>query len=143
MKRHLLILIVLFISGISYSQTATSDCFKRLEEAFAKRGSMSIADAIHTNVIICFFEDGNSRCISGKVRVENGTITSIFLQNEDNSYELMDKKFYNVKKTAPIIINGITELITTIDGEKLKIVFFEKLKPKKQNYKEINLPDDL
>ena len=74
---------------------------------------------------------------------ENSTITSIFLQFEDNTYELMDKKFYNAKKLPPSITNGISELILTADGEKFKVVFIDKLKPKKQTYKEINLPDDL
>ena len=144
MKKHLLILSVLLISTSIFSQnSATTDCFKKLEDAFAKRGSLVVADAIHTNVIISFFEEGGSRCVGGKVRVENGTITSIFLQFEDGTYELMDKKFYNSKKLAPIVTNGISEMITTVDGEKLRIVFIDKLKPKKQTYKEINLPDDL
>lgn len=145
MKKHLLILSVLLISTSIFSQNsaATTDCFKKLEEAFAKRGSLSVADAIHTNVIISFFEEGGSRCVGGKVRVENGTVTSIFLQFEDGTYELMDKKFYNAKKMAPVITNGISEMITTVDGEKLRVVFIDKLKPKKQTYKEINLPDDL
>jgi hypothetical protein len=34
-------------------------------------------------------------------------------------------------------------MIYTADGEKFRIVFIEKLKPKKQVYKEINLPEDL
>jgi hypothetical protein len=143
MKKHLLILSVLLLAAAGFSQGNPNDCFKRLEQAFATRGSLAIADAIHSNVIISFFENGETRCISGKVRVENGVITSIFFQNEDNTYELMDKKFANVKKLAPTITNGISEMIITVDGEKLRVVFYEKLKPKKQNYKQINLPDDL
>lgn len=144
MKKHLLILSVLLISTSIFSQnSATTDCFKKLEDAFAKRGSFVVADAIHSNVIISFFEEEGSRCVGGKVRVENGTITSIFLQFEDGTYELMDKKFYSSKKLAPIVTNGISEMIMTVDGEKLRVVFIDKLKPKKQTYKEINLPDDL
>lgn len=143
MKKHLLFFALILISGFSLAQTTPGDCYKKLEDAFAKRGSLVVADAIHANVIICFFEEGGSRCVGGKVRVENGTITSIFLQFEDNTYELMDKKFYNAKKLAPTITNGISELIMTVDGEKFKVVFIDKLKPKKQTYKEINLPDDL
>jgi hypothetical protein len=143
MKKHLFFFALIFISGISLAQTAPVDCYKKLEDAFLKRGSLVVADAIHPNVIICFFEEGGSRCVGGKVRVENSTITSIFLQFEDNTYELMDKKFYNAKKLQPSISNGISELILTADGEKFKVVFIDKLKPKKQTYKEINLPDDL
>ena len=140
MKKHFLLLSVVFLSLSTFSQ---NDCFKKLEEAFTKRGANTVADAIHSNVIISFFEETGTRCVGGKVRVENGTITSVFLQFNDNSYELMEKKFYNAKKTPPTITNGISEMIYTSEGEKFRVVFIEKLKPKKQVYKEINLPEDL
>ena len=143
MKKQLLFFALIFSSGLTVAQASTEDCYKKLEDAFLKRGSLVVADAIHPNVIICFFEEGGSRCVGGKVRVDNSTITSIFLQFEDNTYELMDKKFSNAKKQPPSITNGISELISTADGEKFKVVFIDKLKPKKPTYKEINLPDDL
>lgn len=119
------------------------DCFKKLEDAFAKRGSYTIADDMHRNVIISFFDSEGSSCVSGKARVENGVIISIFLQYKDDTYELMDKKFYNAKKTPPTITNGISEMIFTPDGEKFRVVFIEKLKPKAKSYKNADLPDDL
>lgn len=142
MKKQLLILFTLVLSTISFAQ---EDCFTRLENAFKERGSLSISDDIHSNVIICFFEEDGTRCVGGKVRVENGTITSVFLQFEDNTYEMMNKKFYSsAKRLPPTISNGISELIQTSDGQdKFKVVFISKLKPKKKAYKEINLPDDL
>lgn len=141
MKKNLLILAVILFGFNSFSQ---SDCFKKLEDAFAKRGSLTVADAIHDNVIISFFnQDGTVNCVSGKVRVENGTIVSIFLQYADNTYELYEKKFYNVKKQAPTINNGITEMIMTPEGERFRIVFISKLKPKQKELKEVALPDDL
>ena len=140
MKRSLLFGLVMFSSIALYSQ----DCFKRLEDAFTKRGAYSVADDMHRNVIISFIEeDGTANCVAGKVRVENGTIVSIFLQYKDETYELMDKKFYNAKKMAPTITNGISELIMTADGEKLRVVFIEKLKPKAKDFKGVTLPDDL
>ncbi len=141
MKKQIILLSLLFISATTFSQV---DCFKKLEEAFAKRGSLSIADAVHENVIISFFETGKeTRCISGKARVENGTIISVFLQREDNGYDLFDETPRNAKKTPPVITNGITEMAITSDGEKYRVVFYAKLKPKKAAYKSINLPDDL
>jgi hypothetical protein len=141
MKKGLLILFISFLSTSSIS--LAQDCFTRLEKAFAERGSFSIADDIHRNVIISFFEAGGTRCVSGKVRVENGTIVSIFLMFEDGTYELLDKKFYNAKKQNPAINNGISEMIMTADGEKFRVIFIDKLRPKQKAYKEISLPDDL
>jgi hypothetical protein len=119
------------------------DCFKRLEDAFTKRGSYTISDDMHRNVIISFFDSEGSSCVSGKARVENGVIVSIFLQYKDDTYELMDKKFYNAKKTPPTITNGISEMIFTPDGEKFRVVFIDKLKPKAKSYKNVEIPTDL
>lgn len=141
MKKCLLLSLMLLTYLGAFSQA--EDCFKRLEEAFAKRGSYTIADDMHRNVIISFFDAEGSNCVAGKARVENGTIVSIFLQYKDDTYELLDKKFYNAKKMAPVIVNGISEMIYTIDGEKLRIVFIDKLKPKAKSYKEVLIPTDL
>lgn len=140
MKKSLLALVTIIWSLGSFAQ---DDCFKKLEDAFTKRGSYTIADEMHRNVIISFFTPDGTECVSGKVRVENGTIVSIFLQYDDNTYELYEKKFYNAKKTAPVITNGITEMIFSADGEKFRIVFIDKLKPKQKSYKPVALPDDL
>jgi hypothetical protein len=136
---------LLFLSSVilSFSLSAQSDCYKKLEEAFVKRGAYTVADDMHRNVIISYFEKEGTSCVSGKARVENGQIVSIFIQYDDNTYELLDKKFYNDKKAPPTIDNGISQMIYTPDGEKFKIIFIEKLKPKQKTVKEVTLPDDL
>lgn len=140
MKKSLLALFFgLTLSAGVYGQ----DCFTRLQKAFDERGAYSIADDMHRNVILSFFEDGGSYCLSGKCRVENGLITSVFMQYEDDTYELMNAKFYNSKKESPTIVNGISEMIFTADGEKFKVIFIDQLKPKKKQFKEVNIPDDL
>ena len=141
MKKSLLFLTLVFSSMFSYAQEG--ECFLRLQKAFDERGSYTVADDMHRNVIISYFENGSSYCIAGKARVENGSIVSIFLQYDDNTYELMEQKFYNSKKLSPTIVNGITEMIYNEDGEKFKIVFIESLRPKKKGYKEAKLPEDI
>lgn len=140
MRFNSLLFVTFLFSSVLNAQ---NDCYKKLEEAFLKRGSYTVADDMHRNVILCYFEKTGTSCLSGKVRVENGQIVSIFIQYDDNTYELMDKKFYNEKKTLPAINNGISDMIFTADGEKLKVVFIEKLKPKQKTAKEVVLPDDL
>jgi hypothetical protein len=140
MKNILLVALTLFVGATTYAQ---DDCFKRLEEAFAKRGSYTVADDMHKNVIISFFTADGTECITGKARVENGTVVSIFLYYEDGTTYLYEKKFYNAKKLSPTITNGISEMIYTVDGEKFRIVFIDKLKPKQKTFKQANLPTDL
>ncbi|MBI3237685.1 MAG: hypothetical protein HYZ43_02385, partial [Flavobacteriia bacterium] len=52
MKKSILALVALIWSFGSFAQ---DDCFKKLEDAFTKRGSYTIADEMHRNVIISFF----------------------------------------------------------------------------------------
>ena len=140
MKKGLLILSSFLIG---YATFAQDDCYKRLEEAFAKRGAYTVADDMHRNVIISYFEKEGTSCVSGKARVENGQIVSLFILYDDNTYELIEKKFYNDKKAPPSIENGISQMIFTPDGEKFKVIFIEKLKPKQKTVKEAALPGDL
>ncbi len=141
MKKSVLVLILMFVGFAGFSQ---GECFVKLQKAFDDRGANPVADDMHRNVIISYFQEGGgSFCISGKARVENGLIVSIFLQYDDNTYELMEKKFYNSNKMGPTIINGISEMIFNADGEKFKIVFIDTLKPKKKSYKSVELPEDL
>ncbi|MES2799844.1 MAG: hypothetical protein V4638_07495 [Bacteroidota bacterium] len=141
MKKLVLVFSVFLMTTALYGQ---DECFKRLEEAFSKRGAYGVGDDMHRNVIVSFFEkDGSSSCVAGKARVENGKIVSVLIQYDDDTYEPYDKKFYNDKKQQPAIINGITEMIYSVDGEKFRIVFIEKLKPKQKTAKEVVLPEDL
>ncbi len=141
MRFLLLSTLSILLSSAAVAQT--TDCFKQLEEAFTKRGAYTVADEVHRNVIICFFNADGTECRAGKARVENGTIISIWLQFDDNTHEPYEKKFYNAKKTAPAITNGISEMIMTADNEKFKVVFVDKLKPKAKAYKQATLPTDL
>jgi hypothetical protein len=141
MKKALLLFSALMLT---VAVSAQSDCYKRLEEAFSKRGAYGVGDDMHRNVIVSFFEkDGSNSCVAGKARVENGKIVSILIQYNDETYEPYDKKFANDKKQQPAIVNGISEMIYSVDGEKLKVIFIEKLKPKQKTAKEVVLPDDL
>ena len=131
MKKTLSILLLSFSVPFLFSQS--NDCYKKMELAFETRGSYTIEDAIHNNVVISFFKPNGSYCYKGTARVENGTIVSISIFFEDNTKEELSQNF----------TNGISELIITSNKEKLKVVFIDKLKPKTKIYKEADIPEDL
>lgn len=139
------IVLLAFATVVSISSliAQNENCYEKLENAFLERGAYTVSDDIHRNVIISFFEDDEVYCVKAKVRVENGFITSIFYYYDDNTSELYDNKFFNDKKQQPTIENGISEMITNADGEKFKVIFIDKLKPKKKNLKRVEIPDDL
>ncbi len=142
MKKAVLLGILFLSTFALYGQS--EDCYKRLENAFAKRGSYAVPDDMYRNVIVSFFEGNETYCYNGKARVENGVIKNIFIQFSDDQYDLfMDKDIYNTKKQAVTITNGISDLIITPKGEKLRIIFIDKLKPKAKSYKSATIPDDL
>ena len=132
MKKSLLLL---FFSALFVSSYAQEGCFKQWKEVFTKRGAYTVMDDMHRKVIISFIEGGESYCIYGKVRVENGKIVSIFVQYEDGEFALMDQKFTNNIKRPPGVMNGISEEITNEAGEKFYVLFIDKIKPKKREYK--------
>lgn len=139
------IVLLAFITVVSFTSLIAQkeNCYEKLENAFIERGAYTVSDDIHRNVIISFFEEDEVYCVKAKVRVENGFITSIFYYFDDNTSELYDKKFFNENKQQPTIENGISEMITNADDENFRVIFIEKLKPKKKNMKRVTIPDDL
>lgn len=135
--------LILSFVAFPITQLSAQNCFKQLENAFNKRGAYTVSDDMHRHVIISFFTPNDTTCVSGKVRVENGTITSVFVEYQDNTFELMEQKFFNAKKQFPAVTNGLSELVYTADGEKFRVVFIDKLKPKAKEPKKAELPSDL
>jgi hypothetical protein len=140
MKKTFLLLSFIFMLTAAFSQAG---CLEEWRAAFEKRGSYSVSDDMHRKVYVSFVEDGQSECFLGKARVENGRIVSIFLQFEDGTYDLMDQKFANKDGRPPGVTNGISEEIISEANEHLYIIFVEKLKPKKKEYKTVGGPGDI
>lgn len=135
-KVFLFLLFTVFFSSI-YAQ---SGCFSEWKTVFEKRGAYTVTDDMYRSVILSFIEGEESYCIYGKVRVENGKIASIFVQYEDGEFALMDQEFHNKSNRAPGIANGISEEITNEAGEKFYVLFIDKIKPKKREYKKATGP---
>ena len=143
---HALSTILLFSAGNSFAQEEEEkelNCFEKYEEAFKERGSYTISDNIYRNVMISFFEGEEVFCVRGKVRVENGYVSAIFYYYDDNTEELYDKKFSNLNNEPPSVVNGISEIILNADRERLRVVFIDKLKPKRKKLQKMSVPDDI
>lgn len=132
--------LLLFFSALFSSAFAQTGCYAEWKKVFTDRGAYTVSDDMHRKVIISFIEGGESYCVYGKVRVENGRIVSVFVQYEDGEYELMDGKLVNGQGRAPGVTNGMSELITNENGEKFHVLFIEKIKPKKKAYKSAGGP---
>ena len=141
MKRIFTLLFFTFLFSGSYAQTG---CLQEWRNAFEKRGAYAVSDDMHRNVYVSFVEDGESSCVAGKARVENGHIVSVFVQYEDGTYELyLDGKIVNPQGKEVTVTNGVSDEIVTSEGEHIFIIFVQKLKPKKKEFKTVGGPGDL
>ncbi len=143
MKATKYILLSVILTSFSQFFAQTNDCLKKMEYLFNKRGSYPIENGIHYHVIVSYTKPAGNICYNGKVIVENGTITKIFTELEDGTFEELTKKFTNSKNEAPKFENGISDLIVAETGIKIHIIFIDKIKPKTKAYKEAEIPDDL
>jgi hypothetical protein len=137
MKKTLILFIFSVLFTATYSQTG---CYSEWKEVFTKRGAYTVSDDMHRKVIISFIEGGESFCVYGKARIENGKIVSIILLLDNGDPEIMNGKLVNDSKQAPGVTNGISELITNENGEKFYVLFIDKIKPKKRAYKSAGGP---
>lgn len=135
MKIRLLLFFVLLTGTLS-----AQNCLEEWRKVFEKQGAYSVGDDMHRKVYIAFVEDGDVYCVEGKVRVENGKITSVFLMFEDGTYELMDMKITNAAGKLAGITNGISEECINEEGDHFFVIFVEKLKPPKKKYKTVGGP---
>ena len=118
-------------------------CLEAWKDAFKKRGAYTVADDMHRKVYVHFKNGEDSYCVAGKARVENGAVVSVFLQFEDGTYELMDMDISNLQGKPATIRDGISEEMMNEEGEHFFVIFVEKLKPKKKEYKTVGGPGDI
>ena len=131
--------LLIFSVVITASLNAQS-CADQWKAVFEKRGAYTVADNIHRNVVVSIWEGEDVYCVSGKVRVENGRVVSLWIMLENEEYDLVDKKLLNSKKEPPMITNGFSEVFYSPEKEKFQIFFKEKIKPKKKGYKQVGGP---
>ncbi|MBD3637854.1 MAG: hypothetical protein HUJ25_10905 [Crocinitomicaceae bacterium] len=139
MKKTLLLLFFSCLVTGAFSQ----GCLEAWKKAFEKRGAYTVSDDMHRKVYIHFEDGEDSYCVAGKARVENGKIVSVFLQYEDGTYELMDMKITNLNGQPAGITDGISEEMINEKGDHFYVIFVEKLKPKKKEYKTVGGPGDI
>lgn len=139
MKKTLLLLLLTCCVTGAYSQ----GCLEAWKDAFKKRGAYTVGDDMHRKVYIQFGTGEDAYCVSGKARVENGRVVSVFMQYEDGTYELMDMKIGNKEGKPAAVANGVSEEIINDEGDHFHVIFVEKLKPKKKEYKTVGGPGDI
>ena len=124
----------LFLSGNSINQTSAQTCLEQYKNVFEKRGADHVEDGMHRNVIIALEETGETICLLGKARVDGGRVTAVWIEFEDNSYDLLEA--FDFTSAGASIKNGVSSpWIKKADNRKISVIFKESIKPKKKKYK--------
>jgi hypothetical protein len=117
------------------------NCFESYNKKFADRGANSVKDGWYENVVITFRQGNQADCFLGKVQVEKGEVSQMYLKNEDGTYQIFSRKWKHEEKVT--ISNGISKSRLTIDGEIVNVIFTTSIKPPKKKIATAPSPDDL
>jgi hypothetical protein len=139
MIKNLLVIALLTGATASFAQTAKTNetCLEQYQKQFKERGAASIEDGNH-KVIISVTTEMGTDCYEGKAKVESGSVSAIYMVYEDGTSEFLDRKYKGTSK--PKIVNGISESLSTTDGETIQVVFVTKIMPKKKQFKKASGP---
>jgi len=128
------------VSTLTIGQNTKKEetCLEAYQKEFAERGAFPVEDGTYKNVIVSIVSGSGTECFYGKVKVENNHVTTVYLSFEDNTYEYLDRTYKGESRAK--INNGITDPLVTTAGEKIYVVFIDKIKPKKRQYKKAPKP---
>jgi hypothetical protein len=126
---------------LSSAQDEELNCYQKYAKKFEERGAKDVEDGWHEDVIITFRQGSTADCYIGKVRVEEGAVTQVYIRNADGSYDLFKKQFKH--ETKATITNGISKTLITVDDELINVVFPSHINPPKKKYLTAPDPDDL
>jgi hypothetical protein len=141
MKYQLAAAFGLFLLNYSLgnAQGENDGCYRLWAKAFEVRGSEEVRDGWHEDVIISIRKGSKEDCFYGKVKVEDGAVKMIFLKFVDGLYEPYVPKWKYEQKVS--ITNGVSRTLPTVDDELVNVLFLKHLKPKKQSYERVPLPE--
>lgn len=131
----------LAISTFTYAGDGEYNCYDAYSNKFEARGANKVEDGWYENVVITLRQGGQAECLLGKVQVEKGAVTQIYLKNTDGTYQIYTKQFKHDEKA--IISNGISKSKITVDGVVVNVIFVKSIKPPKKKVATAPSPDDL
>ena len=120
----------------------SDNCYEAYNKKFAERGANEVKDGWYENVVITFRQGNQADCVLGKVQVEKGSVTQMYLKNIDGTYQIFTKKWKH-ENSKSIVSNGISKSRLTIDNEIVNVIFTTSIKPPKKKIAVAPSPDDL
>jgi len=141
--KKLILALFLSVFTVSFAGNGSEgNCYDAYNKKFEERGANEVKDGWYENVVITFRQGNEADCVLGKVQVEKGAVTQMYLKNVDGSYQIFTKKWKYADEKA-IISNGISKSRLTIDGEIVNVIFTTSIKPPKKKVAAAPNPDDL
>jgi len=143
MKKIVFGLVLSFVSTTVFAGGEDgSNCYEAYNKKFTERGANDVKDGWYENVVITFRQGNQADCVLGKVQVEKGSVTQMYLKNVDGTYQIFTKKWKHDNSTSTIS-NGISKSRLTIDNEIINVIFTTSIKPPKKKIAIAPSADDL
>jgi S1-C subfamily serine protease len=134
--------LILSVFSISLFAGDRVNCYDAYKQKFAERGANEIKDGWHENVVITFRQGNEADCVLGKVKVEKGSVTQMYLKSVDGTYQVFTKKF-KYEDIEPVVSNGISKSKLTIDHEVVNVIFPASIKSPEKKIAAAPNPDDI
>lgn len=151
--KTILTILICFVTLAVVAQTPAMKkaptCYDQWYAVFKERGASPVADGTHDVIISLRSEYDYAECFLGKVEVKDGKLNSkLQIQKTDGSYEEFDKKvsamYQNtegiLKEEMRNVTNGMSELLTLGNGEKIRLFFFKNVNEKVKANKKAPAP---
>ncbi|MBK22346.1 MAG: hypothetical protein CMP63_08575 [Flavobacteriales bacterium] len=136
------LILSVFSVSVSAGEGNSDNCYEAYNKKFAERGANEVKDGWYENVVITFRQGNQADCVLGKVQVEKGSVTQMYLKNIDGTYQIFTKKWKH-ENSKSIVSNGISKSRLTIDNEIVNVIFTTSIKPPKKKIAVAPSPDDL
>lgn len=143
--KNLIVLVFCLLSIMVSAQSEAKNCYDSYADKFEERGANQVSDGWHEHVIITVRTGNDAQCLVGKVKVENGSVKVMHIGFADGTYEKdpIRKTWKHDKVSSPVIENGISKTMITVDNELYNVIFPKSIKPKKKQYQAAPSADDL
>lgn len=116
------------------------NCYEKYANVFEKRGAREVEDGTYKEIIVTIRNGPRARCYIGKAEVEGGKVKHIYRMQTDSSYAPLQKEFKHEDKPVSIN-NGMSRTKVTEDGELVKVLFVDHIKPEEKGFIEAPEPD--
>ncbi|MFO0747287.1 MAG: hypothetical protein U1F43_16715 [Myxococcota bacterium] len=112
------------------ARPATPSCYTKWAAKFEERGADLVADGRYDDVIVSIRHGAEATCSSGRAEVLDGKLVAFAILMSDGSFQAVDRTWKDRSNQDVSIINGISSIMVSSQGELFNVMWPKKIKPR-------------